>query len=257
MSEKSDTDSIRFTQVLAGAMAAVTAAVLGSTMGVAGTVVGAGLASVITTVGGALYLRSIQRTKQSVRTVRNLVVTRAGPTRVTLVEEKAEPEPEAPAAAGAAPDHEAETLTENEEEAGEDESDQPPARRRLRWPALIAASVLAFVVGMLVVTGVEWVRGEPLSGGNGTTVGGIVRQQPDEGGVRDDAPAPTRESTTPPATETVTVTPPPAGEGEEPTDPPSEPGEPSEPGTSPPSTTTGAEPTGSVPVPVPPTGQSG
>jgi hypothetical protein len=214
MSDKPDTDSIRFSQVLAGTMAAVTAAVLGSTMGVAGTVAGAGLASIVTTVGGALYLRSIQRTRQSVRTVRDKVVARAGGTSVTLVEED--------------PDTEA-----------EHDDDQPPARRKMRWPAVIVGSVLAFALGMLAVTGVEWLRGEPLSGGDGTTVGRIVRSGTSGGSEHDQSPPATRESTTPdtgPSTVTVTQTQPTSG-NERPQDQPSESDQPAT--TTPDSTTTG------------------
>ncbi|WP_218023379.1 hypothetical protein [Nocardia altamirensis] len=52
-------------QVGAAALAAVTAAFLGSTLGVAGTVAGAGIASVVSTVGGEFYLRSFRRTKDA------------------------------------------------------------------------------------------------------------------------------------------------------------------------------------------------
>lgn len=210
MSDKTDTDSIRFSQVLAGALAAVTAAVLGSTMGVAGTVVGAGLASIVTTLGGALYLRSIQRTKQGVRSVRNKVVTRAGGTTVTLIEEGPEP---------GSDEHTDDEHTDEE---------QPQATRRVRWPTVVVGSVLAFVLGMMAVTGVEWLRGEQLSGGEGTTVGGIVRSGPAGSGDHDKAPPATRESTTPDTgPTTVTVTPTPLTSGnEEPADPPSESGQP-------------------------------
>lgn len=214
MSEKQGTDTIRVSQVLAAALAAVTAALLGSTMGVAGTVVGAGLASVVSTVGGALYLRSIQRTRQRVRSVRNKVVARAGATTVTLTE----PEP----------------------------ARQPPPSRRLRWPVVIVGSVLAFVLGMMAVTGVEWVRGEPLSGGDGTTIGDIVRTNPGGGGDREDPPAPPTQETTIPSTgeQTVTVTPtPPPSSGDQ------EPSDPSTPDTSAETTTTGGKPSGSGSVP--------
>ncbi|WP_405163665.1 hypothetical protein OG203_00645 [Nocardia sp. NBC_01499] len=56
-------DGIKPSQVTAAALAAVTAAFLGSTLGVAGTVAGAGIASVVSTVGGELYLRSLSKTK--------------------------------------------------------------------------------------------------------------------------------------------------------------------------------------------------
>jgi hypothetical protein len=50
-------------QVAGGALASVTAAYLGSHLGVAGTFWGAGLSSVVISVGGAVYQRSLERTK--------------------------------------------------------------------------------------------------------------------------------------------------------------------------------------------------
>ncbi len=254
MSEEKHTDSIRFSQVMAGALAAITAAVLGSTMGVAGTVAGAGVASIVTTVGGALYMRSIQRTKQSVRTVRDLVVARAGGTSVTLVEER----PASGQDTGEAAEDEPSAVAEVAEGAGLEtrtEVVEPePARRKLRWPALVAAGVLAFALGMMVVTGVELIRGERMSGGAGTSVGGIVRQDSGNDDRRDQAPpATTRPATPDPSRPTVTVTQAPRTSGNE--EPPAPSSGASEPQTTAPDTTTGNPPTGSATVPG--TGQAG
>jgi len=60
-------------QVMASALAAVTAAFLGSTLGVAGTVIGAGVASVVTTVGSELYLRSLRRTRMAAKKTAELL----------------------------------------------------------------------------------------------------------------------------------------------------------------------------------------
>ena len=49
------------TQILASALAAVTATFAASYLGVAGTVIGAGVASVLTVVGNAVYSHSLQR----------------------------------------------------------------------------------------------------------------------------------------------------------------------------------------------------
>jgi len=175
-----DTEKIRFSQVVAGALAAVTAALIGSTMGVAGTVVGAGLASVISTVGGALYLRSIQRTRDGVRTVRAKVVGRSGGATVLVSED--EPEPGEVVEADAA-----------------EETRPPVDKRRLRWPVLIVTTIAAFALGMLVITGVEWLKGEPLSGGTGTTFGSVVVPHRGSG---DGDPADQTSTTTPPASTT-------------------------------------------------------
>jgi hypothetical protein len=101
-------------QVFAGALAAITAALVGSTLGVAGTVLGAGIASILTTVGAALYQRMHARV----------------------------------------------------------------ARSKRPWMPLVAGGVITFALGMAVITGLELARGEQLSGGQGTTLGGIVRSNP-------------------------------------------------------------------------------
>jgi hypothetical protein len=179
-----ETNGIRLSQVAAGALAAVTAALIGSTMGVAGTVVGAGLASVISTIGGTLYLRSIQRTRESVRTVRAKVVGRSGGATVLVSAE----DPEEPAG------------TEVEATPAEEDperSDQPPRGGRRRWPKLVVTTVAAFALGMLAITGVEWLRGEPLSGGSGTTFSNIVAPHDTSG--RDEDPSTPATSTTNPA----------------------------------------------------------
>ncbi len=51
------------TQIVGGALAAMTAAALGSQLSVAGTVVGAALASIIAAVAGSLYTASLRRTQ--------------------------------------------------------------------------------------------------------------------------------------------------------------------------------------------------
>ncbi len=192
MSHKDDeTGRVRISQVLAGALAAVTAALIGSTMGVAGTVVGAGLASVVSTIGGVLYQRSIERTTESVRTVRAKVVGRSGGATVLVAE------------------------TDPEEPPKTEPDNRPPAEpRRPRWPMVVVGSLAAFALGMLAVTGVEWLRGESLSGGTGTTFGSIVEPHRDSGGEREQPPAPTTSTTAPtsdPARPTTTTTGPTSG----------------------------------------------
>jgi hypothetical protein len=204
MSEKTEeTDRIRISQVLAGALAAVTAALIGSTMGVAGTVVGAGVASVISTIGGTLYLKSIQRTRESVRTVHAKVVGRSGGATVLVTTDDPDPAP--------APGEEVEAeAAESADEPVAD--DRPPTGRRRRWPVLVVTTIAAFALGMLAVTGVEWLRGESLSGDSGTTFGSIVAPRQSSGGNEDpaDPTTTTDPTTTPPATSTepTTTTPP-------------------------------------------------
>jgi hypothetical protein len=185
-------------QVIAGALAAITAAMLGSKLGVAGTVLGAGIASVVSTVGAALYLHSLRRTTEGIR-------ARVG----------GEPE-------------------ESPEPSSEPDEPERPTRRP-GWPALAAGGVLAFVLGMVAITGLEWVRGEQLSGGPGTTIGGIARALPDSDPVvrphPGDQPATTTEPAVTPSVTSTTV--PPTSSAQIPQSPP-----PTSSGTSPPTTTT-------------------
>ena len=60
---------LSLSQILGGALAAMTAAALGSRLGVAGTIVGAALASIIAGVAGTLYTASLRTTRDKVKTV--------------------------------------------------------------------------------------------------------------------------------------------------------------------------------------------
>jgi hypothetical protein len=223
---KEDTERVRFSQVLAGALAAVTAALLGSTMGVAGTVAGAGLASVISTVGGALYLRSIQRTKEGVRTVHAKVVGRSGGATVLVAADD--------------PEETSEDLEPGDEVEAQPD-DRPPAEpRRRRWPVLVVTSIAAFALGMAAVTGVEWLRGESLSGSGDTTFGSIVAPHQSGGGDSDPAD-PTTSTTTPAPTTTEQSPTTTTGESTSSTTPPSEQSTSTTTTTTPPTTTTTSE----------------
>jgi hypothetical protein len=60
---------ISLIQVVATALAAITATVVASFLGVAGTVAGAAVASTMSVVGTAVYSHSLRRTRERVRTV--------------------------------------------------------------------------------------------------------------------------------------------------------------------------------------------
>jgi hypothetical protein len=135
------------TQVLGGALAAITAAVAGSTLGLNGTLAGAAAGSIIGTVGGAVYTHSLRRTREGVR----VVVQRAPATRAAVPAASVETAAAAPALDG--------------------------GRRFSRPVAIAAASAVAFGVGVGTLTLGEVVAGRPASsivagdGGAGTTLG--------------------------------------------------------------------------------------
>jgi hypothetical protein len=162
--------------VAAAALAAVTAAVIGSELGAAGTVIGAAGASVVTTVGTAVYQTSLERSRQRVRSL----AQRAKPS--------------------ATAQHESE----------------PSHRSRrfvaLRWGAVIVGALGAFLLAMAIITGFEWANGRTVGGnGKGTTIGRVINDQPaaptpatPPGPGASTSPTPTP---TPTPTETPTETP--------------------------------------------------
>ncbi|OLT54129.1 hypothetical protein [Cellulosimicrobium sp. CUA-896] len=67
--EMADAPALSLTQIVASALAAVSTTVLLSYFGIAGTIIGAGAASVITVLGNYAYTRSIQKTREQLKPV--------------------------------------------------------------------------------------------------------------------------------------------------------------------------------------------
>lgn len=168
-SEKAEKSGLSPAQVAAAALAAVTAAFLCSTLGVYGTVVGAGLLSVVTTVGSELFLRSLRRTKDMARIA-------AGRRKAVL--EDLDRTVYLPAVTQQRWEEHTAAMERTRVLTSTGQAEDSRARRqwwRRRGPVLAATSALAFVIGMLVVTGYEGVTGKALSGDGSTTVSNIVR----------------------------------------------------------------------------------
>jgi hypothetical protein len=130
---------LNLSRVAAAALAAVTAALVGSRLGAEGTLIGAGAASVVTTVATAIYQASLERSQERVRSL-------AHRTR--------------PAAAAQSPDQPSERL-----------------RRlsKLSWGAVVLGAFGGFVLAMMAITGFEWASGGAVGGnGKGTTIGHVV-----------------------------------------------------------------------------------
>jgi hypothetical protein len=187
--------NLSLTHVAAAALAAVTAAVLGSTLGAAGTLIGAAGASVITTIGTAVYQVSLERSRERVRSLAQR--TQPSPTsRVGSRTERFHP------AAANAPLGD-ERLTDST-----DRGPQPWDRSRrfaaLRWGSVAMGTLGGFVLAMMVITGFEWASGETVGGnGKGTTIGQVVNHQP---GPQKPAIPPPPHSSTGPTSETPTET---------------------------------------------------
>ena len=163
-------------QIVASTAAAVTAALIGSRLGVAGTLTGAALASIVSAVGAAVYGHS-------------LLVTRRHMTRALRLVRPAGATPATPAAAITAAADTPAVAGRRSSRPTVPGSDDPTvvipraglpaasARRRSRRPltvvlAAAAAAVAVFAASLATVTLVETVKGGPLSGGSGLTVRG-------------------------------------------------------------------------------------
>jgi hypothetical protein len=144
-------------QLVGGALAAMTAAALGSQLSVAGTVVGAALASIIAAVAGSLYTASLRRTHDKVKTV----FWTGQPNEV-----------EDPTVMEILPDSEGHIAGQRSHLLAPEPSGDPSpqqSRPKLSWKRVAVAALAAFGIAAVALTTVELVTGHALSGGEGTT----------------------------------------------------------------------------------------
>jgi len=160
--------SFSLPQIAGGALAAMTAAAIGSRLGVAGTMIGAAVASIIGGIGATLYSAGIDRTHRRVseaiyrgyERVRGGTAVAADPASPTL------PGLEGMASAGTQEvtllDFEPVTVV-------------APDRRRI-WKVMGLSVAAMFVAALVVITVVELGTGRTLDGRDGTTITQVTRQ---------------------------------------------------------------------------------
>ncbi|MFC7527445.1 hypothetical protein [Actinoplanes sp. GCM10030250] len=120
-------------KMLAGTLAAVSAAVVGSFLGVAGTLIGAAVASVISSIGTEVYHRSINR---GAKTLQSAFVT-------------------APAAVGT-PD----VAATHEPPSEVPEVPEDTEKKRLHWKRISLVAAALFVIALGSLTAVELMAGK-------------------------------------------------------------------------------------------------
>lgn len=167
-------------QVCASALAAVTAAVIGSFFGVTGTIAGAGLASVFATIGSAVYSHFLRRGGARLQHVEVPVLANTLG-RVTSVTTTTTLASRATRDRGGT----------DRKDGGDDSREPSTWRRRLAGRrGVVAAIALVFVLAMVAITGIELVTQRPLSGVAGrdssglTSIGEVLPGSPDDGGPR-------------------------------------------------------------------------
>ncbi len=143
------------TQIVGGALAAMTAAALGSQLSVAGTIVGAALASIIAAVAGSLYTASLRRTSDKVKTV----FWTGQPNEV-----------EEPTVMEILEDREGHVAGQRSHLVAPEPIDPSPRRRKVNWKRVLVAALAAFGIAAVSLTAFELATGNALSGGEGTTI---------------------------------------------------------------------------------------
>ncbi|MGZ5368384.1 hypothetical protein [Aeromicrobium sp.] len=189
-------------QVFASALAAVTAAWIASSLGVAGTLVGAALGSFVVTLSSAFYARTLDRG----RTL--LVQTERG----TIIERHVD---------------EGE-VSDAFDEAGDVDSpvvaaEFLDAKRPLQWKTILVTSAIVLAVALAGITAYELIVKHPLgNSGGGTTIGDTVRGGPKEEPTETPTTTEptTRATSSTPRGSTVTGTTPPTATGTAATEPP-------------------------------------
>ncbi|WGX95691.1 hypothetical protein [Nocardioides sp. L-11A] len=211
----------------AGAGAAVTVAVLLSTLGAAGTLIGAALGSIIATVSSALYKQGIESSRR-----RMAEVQAAALQRVTLADQnvrraarRSDPE---------AAERELDRAHRHLDAAGEELADEPapqavPAERsrwaELQWKRIAVLAATVFVLSLLVISAVELLAGKSVStitggtdGSDRTSLTGVFGNGGKGKGERRPEP-PAEETPTPTPTPVPTPTPTETPTGPVPTEP--------------------------------------
>ena len=184
---------ISIPKILAGALAAVSVAVVGSFLGVAGTLIGAAVASVVGTLGTEIYERSLKRGAAKLQTL--------APTFI-----------KAPAAVGT-PDVAAAATPDDSPSHTVPEAARP---KQIRWGRVGAAAGTIFVVAMGGIWVAEKALGEPLSTAvgattsTGTTLGGTSPKStptPAPSATTSTAPSSSTTGTTAPSVNATTTAP--------------------------------------------------
>lgn len=183
------------TQVAAGALASVSSAVVASFFGLAGTLIGAALASVISTVSAALYSSSLRKTNEKLRIARSQLTGRQSP----VADTEDAPAPPATPATQVLPAH-------------LDPRRAPARRLRPRWTRVAVYAAAVFALAMGIVTGIELIGQKPVSalvGGTQTsqetTIGAITNASSSSDVQQEEDPS-SPSSTTAPATGTSAPT---------------------------------------------------
>ena len=174
-----------WSNTLAGALAAVSSAVLLSTLGAAGTLIGAAVGSLAATIGTALYSQGLAKSKEKVARAQEAALNKVGIAQADV--RRARRRGAGPATAATNLDHAEEQLAEAEADLGEalddgrehsdddedevlegfPEDDVKPAWRErlavLPWKRIALYAAAAFAVALITIAAFELISGRSVS----------------------------------------------------------------------------------------------
>ncbi|MCX5310157.1 hypothetical protein [Streptomyces sp. NBC_00154] len=196
-------------QVAGSAVAAIAAAVAASQLGVYGTILGAGVMSVVATCGGSVFQHFFRRTGEQIREVtvytretrdtrgaREAYGSGSGPrlsdgsVNVTTVLRTVTADPDRTQLLEPLTDNGIRPLASCPAALDEEFTASTTHGTRIRgWKRPALGAVAVFAVSMAGITTYELISGNDLSGGQGTTVGSVVRGGPQGPGHDDPAPS--------------------------------------------------------------------
>ena len=230
---------IDWLKTIGGALAAVSSAVLLSTLGAAGTIIGAALGSVIVTVGGAVYSHGLAQSRARLAEAQTLALRKVGVAQAEV--RRASRRQGDDPAVDAHLAHADEQLDEAKEDLDDEallEAPDPGGRGRfagLPWRRISLLAAAVFATALITITAFELVAGQSVSsitggtdGDDGTTISRIGDGADDDAtddrrddDAPDDAPASPDDEATP-SEEPSTEESPAEDPSEEPSESPSE-----------------------------------
>lgn len=174
---------IDWPRVLAGALAAVSSAVLLSTLGAIGTIVGAALGSLVVSVATSVYARGLSKSRERMAQAQEAALRRVGVAQAEVRRAQRRPDT---GATDAHLERANESLAGARDELSTDP--EPPTLldrlRQLPWRRVVLGAALTFVVALVAITAFELIAGRPVAsytGGtdsdHGTSIGGVDGRQ--------------------------------------------------------------------------------
>jgi hypothetical protein len=213
MNDKRDGVHIDWTRTIAGALAAVASAVLLSTLGAVGTIIGAAVGSIVVTIASALFTQGLSSSKRSLAKAQASAMQKVGIAHAEV--RRAERADDAEAQQGHL-EHADERLEQAHEDLDEAALAATPVswRQRLEllpWRRILIGAGVLFLITVVVITVFEVIAGRSVSsftGGSGDDGGTTINHVRDGGAGRNDRPDP---SETPDPTDEATPSETPSG----------------------------------------------